>query len=1280
MSLDHDNDIAIVGMAGLYPKAPDIDGLWQNILAKVDAVTEATPEWLASNRILDPESNELRRIYTAYGGFLGDLARFDASRFGTMPTSVEGAQPDQFLALALASDALVDAGCTPGDFDGRTTGVILGHSIHMHRANVNGVLQIWQMEQTRELLHGLFPEAGDDQLDQAIERLGAGLPKISPESLPGLVPNVMTGRIANRLDLMGPNYVIDAACASSLIAVDLAMTELRSGRADMMLAGGVNTTTSPLVYSVFCNVGALSRGSRIRPFDAGADGTILGEGAGILVLKRLADARKSGDRVYAVIKGVGQSSDGKSSGLMAPRLEGEVLAIERAYEQTGIDPATVGLIEAHGTGIPLGDRTEIEALRRVFGGRRHAYPDVAIGSLKSMIGHCIPASGTASMIKCALALHNKVVPPMLCDEVSEDIAIADTPFYVSNETRPWINGGLSPRRAAIDAFGFGGINSHLIMEEAPDSGGQGDPTAAFVRFGRPAEQVAFFGASDRAGLLADVRKMKAEISADAAPGLVDLLAHQSNPGDSTPCRLAIIAADRDDLAQRLTKAEAILADPATRRVATRSGIYFADAAIGGKVAFMFPGEMAQYPGMLADAATAYPEVREWFDFLDALFADRRAERHSHLIFQPPTGLDEAATAALTEKLRQVDFGSEAVFAADQAMLAMLRRLGIEADCYVGHSTGENAALVGAGVFDMTRAEVGGQIRRMNEIFDQTLSSGAVPEGVLLNIAGLDRARLASVLDRHRDIHFTMDNCPNQAIVFAGDEVAAGLEAELVDGGAIVTRLPISWAYHTRYVEPMAAAFAELFDPARLRPEAAKKLYSCATAAPFPGDDRDIFRDTVRRQYTSRVRFSETIEQMYADGCRTFIEVGPNNLLTSFVRDILQDREHLAVSSDHARRGTVSQLRHLAAQLFVAGIPLDLGALPESRPAAPAIGPAPALASELPFISLDVEEAAGLRELLGAGARKSIKAPDRASRVTGIVANRQHPKPVPQRAEVTSRGTTAVSAHFALMNDFLRRQERIGLAVPTPRGRRNAPRNGTSGVRFHDMTRLFEAPFSMSAVLATGAAVSSDVRGHLSDEELAMALALEAEPGRKRARQWLLGRLAVKRAVQKMLEQGRGLRVGGRQIRVSSEASGKPTIDLAGIAQSAPEVSISHVGDLALGVAGHPEWRVGIDVEEPGRVRDPGEFIASLLSPEEAAIVRTDREKPLDRAAVRAWCIKEAAAKSVGRGLLGEPQKFRIASLSPDAARATVTVAGQSISVEVRELEGLTCTLAYWPVN
>ncbi|MCC5972416.1 MAG: acyltransferase domain-containing protein [Rubellimicrobium sp.] len=1282
IATDTATDIAIVGMAGIYPQADDIDIFWSNILAARDCVTEAPEGWLGVGDIYDPGSDVPGHIYTSRGGFLGDLSRFDPRRFGTMPRAM-GGQPDQFLALKVAHDALVDAGYVPGRFDGERTGVILGHSLHGHRANISAIQQVWVHGQFRQVLDALFPGLPPDRVDAAMAMLKAGLPPLDPEGVPGLVPNVMTGRICNRLDLMGPNYIIDAACSSSLIAVDLAIGELRAGRAEMMLAGGVNTTTSPLVYGLFCTVNALSPDGRIRPFDRGANGTVLGEGAGVLVLKRLADALRDDNRIYAVIKGVGQSSDGKSSGLMAPRLEGEMLAVRRAYAQTGIDPATIGLIEAHGTGIPLGDRTEVEALRQVFGTREGGLPRVPIGSVKSMIGHCIPAAGSAAIIKMALALDQGIVPPTLCDEVSAEIGLERTQFHVATETRPWIQSGSHPRRAAINAFGFGGINAHMILEQSP-VGRTPDPTAAFlprdVGVVPEQEQVLVFAGADRSAVLAALETVLADreagLAALSAASWDRAMATEGAPARLAPARLAIVAADRAEFEKKAETVRAKLPGlPPGGTLQTRSGIHYEDrarVAEGGKVGFLFPGEMAQYPGMMADVAMAYPVVRDWFDFIGSLTEGRRAVALEQVIHPPTTLVDEAGRILLEELIHRVDYGSEMVFAADQAVFALLSAMGIRADAMLGHSTGENAALVASGLIDLDRDRVGRMIAEMNTVFSRVEQSGQVPRGVLLNVAVLPRAELEALLARHPDLHFTMDNCPNQAILFGQKTAIDALAREAVAAGAVCTHLPISWGYHTEHVKPLAEEFERLFDGLKLARGAGVTLYSCGTAKPFPKTPAG-FRKTAIAQYTARVRFTEAVERMHADGVRVFVECGPNAVLSAFVRDILGDRPHLAVSADNRRRGMEEQLRHLVAQLFAAGVPMDprdfllpaeAAATLRRREMRVAQRKAPVLPGELGVFRIGAEEAQTLRDLLIVPA----EAPAQAQ--VAPFATPASPAP-PPAASPGPDPAAGLQAHLSLMNRFLQGTGHVMTRALV------AGAQGPGRIGVLDIGRGFAPPFAFRAYLMEGASPSLEaIRPHLAPAELPEAEALAAKGG-PRWQEWCLSRLAVKRAVGAVLGPVQGQHLPGAGIEIRKAPGGAPYVALADAAVARPAISLSHAGAAGVGAAAGPGWRMGIDYETPARIRDAAEFLHTIASDAEQATLGLPATA---EGAALVWSVKEATAKALGLGLQGRPQQFAV--VGADLGKGIVRLQHDRYTVEaqVRRVRDAVCAVAWLPAE
>jgi len=460
--------VAIVGMACLFPGARDVDAYWHNILGGVDAVTDPPPEAWDTDVYYDPEFADPDKVYCKRGGYLGDLATFDPLDHGIPPVSV-GGEPDQWLALRLAVDALADADALdlPEAIRARTA-VVLGKGTYLNGGNAIAVQRGLIVEQTLDIIRRVEPGIPPARVEQLREDMKRALPPMSAETVPGLIPNIIVGRIANRLDLMGPTYTVDAACASSLVAVQLAMRDLLDVECDLAIAGGSQVWLPVPTLNVFCRLGALSHRQQIRPFDEEADGTLLGEGIGMIVLKRAEDAERDGDRVYALIRAVGVSTDGRGASVMAPRVEGEELALRRAYEAAGVSPSTIGLLEAHGTGTPVGDAVELEALGRVFGSRDGELPRCALGTVKSMISHTIPASGIAGIIKVALALHHRVLPPtLLANRPNPKLGLDSSPFYLNTTTRPWIHGGAEPRRAGINAFGFGGINAHAVLEQAP---------------------------------------------------------------------------------------------------------------------------------------------------------------------------------------------------------------------------------------------------------------------------------------------------------------------------------------------------------------------------------------------------------------------------------------------------------------------------------------------------------------------------------------------------------------------------------------------------------------------------------------------------------------------------------------------------------------------------------------------------------------------------------------------------------------------------------------------
>ena len=664
------DDVAIVGMAAVFPGAGDLDAYWANLAGGVDAITAVPPaRW--DPVFFDPAATAVDRFYCARGGFIDDVAAIDPIALGVMPVAVDGAEPDQLLVLAVAARAIADAG---GDVPRDRAAVILGRGGYLGA----GVARLSQRVRTAQQLVTTLAELVPDLDAATLERIRAGFQAragaVGPESAIGLVPNLAASRIANRLDLRGPAYTVDAACASALLAVDQACRELATGRCDVVLAGGVHVCHDVTFWSVFTQLGALSRAQQIRPFDRRADGILIGEGAGIVVLKRRADAERAGDRIYAVIRGAGVSSDGREATAMRPRLDGQLAALADGWRAAGCDPATVGLVEAHGTGTPVGDEVELHALARHFGAAEGAR--AVLGSVKSMIGHAMPAAGAAGLIKAALAIHHGVLPPTLhCEEPHP--ALAETRFRALAAAEPW---DASVRRAGVSAFGFGGINAHVVLESAGPVVSSRSRQVAVTSTAPRGPAVLALAADSIAGLRA---ALDGEATARGGPVRLALL-------DPTP--------ERRDLARKVLDRG--------RPWRGKSDVWFAPRGLahdGGKLAFLLPG---------VEAAFA-PKV----DDLD--------------------GVPAAVAAAIAAPAHDLERRGLGVFALGHHLAGAL---GVRPDAIAGHSIGEWTGMVVSEMIapDHAAAFVAGLVPGSLEVPDVVFAAvGCSAAGVEAALDGLD---------------------------------------------------------------------------------------------------------------------------------------------------------------------------------------------------------------------------------------------------------------------------------------------------------------------------------------------------------------------------------------------------------------------------------------------------------------------------------------------------------------------------------------------------------------
>ncbi|MFE9794068.1 SDR family NAD(P)-dependent oxidoreductase [Streptomyces goshikiensis] len=882
-------DIAVVGMACAYPGAPDLAAYWARILAGTDAVTEVPAERWDPALYYDPDPARAgERTPSRWGGFL-DPMPFDALAHGIPPASLAGIEPVQLLALEISARALADAGYGKDRaFDRTRTSVVFGAEAGTELAGAYGL---------RALHPGYLGDLPRDLDEQ--------LPRLTEDSFPGVLANVIAGRVANRLDLGGANCTVDAACASSLAALDLACRQLRDGDSDMVLCGGADVHNGINDYLMFASVHALSPTGRCRPFDAEADGIALGEGVGALVLKRLADAERDGDRVYAVVKAVGASSDGRALGLTAPRPEGQRRALERAYARAGVSPAEVGLVEAHGTGTVVGDSTELAVLSELFTASGASAGSCALGSVKSQLGHTKCAAGLAGLIKAARAVHAGVRPPTLHIDTPNPAWHEDSsPFTFVTEARPW-TAPAARRIAGVSAFGFGGTNYHAVLA---GYGGAAEP-----RHGReewPAELFCFRGEDRRAAGRAMARlaaRLEQNDTAGRPWALRDLAAETAAAAGTGPVRVAVVAAGLDELAARLERARAFSAG---------EGVHVREeTADPGRVAFLFPGQGSQRVGMLGELFTAFPPLRELLDEAPAPVVSA--------VF-PPGAFSAGARAAQRAAVTDTRVAQPALGLAGAAAHRLLELLGVRPDCVAGHSYGELTALWAAGVYgtpDLLRLSA----RRAEAI---VAAAGADPGSMAAVSAAPEEVReiagrAGCVVANH--------NAPRQCVISGPTEAVAAAVAGLRAAGISAEPLPVACAFHSPVVAGATAALAEELAATAVA-GATVPVWSNTTAEPYPAG-ADAVRGTLAGQLARPVRFVDQVEAMYAAGVRTFVEAGPGRVLSGLVSRVLGDRPHSVVPLDVPGTHGLVRLVTALAELVAAGVPIAPEALFRGRTAA-----------------------------------------------------------------------------------------------------------------------------------------------------------------------------------------------------------------------------------------------------------------------------------------------------------------------------------------------------------
>jgi amino acid adenylation domain-containing protein len=824
---DRERDIAIVGMAGRFPGAADLDAFWSNLRAGVESISffsdaELLAAGVAPALLADPAYVRARSV-------LDGIELFDARLFGFSPREAARIDPQQRLLLETAWQALENAGLDARTFPGRI-GVYAGAVFSSY------------------LLQNLLPNA-----------------KTPDETWQMVLANdkdTLATRVSYKLGLRGPSFTVQTACSTSLVALHLACQGLLGHECDAALAGGVAVRSAQTSGYVYQEGGPFSPDGHCRPFDAAARGTLFGSGAGLVVLKRLSDALADGDTIRAVIKSSAINNDGgEKIGFTAPSIPGQAEVITRALALGGIDPETVTYVETHGTATPLGDPIEVAGLTRAFrdsGARRGGY--CAIGSVKSNFGHLDAAAGVAGLIKAVLALEHREIPPSLhFERPNPQIDFAGSPFFVNGRLRPWEADG-GPLRAGVSAFGIGGTNAHVILEEAPRRSAASDAAAEPAR----PWQVLTLSAQTPAALTAATELLAGHLADGAGheQALADVAFTLHTGRRALPWRRAVVCRTGEE-----GRAEAI--------AALRSGERLLDGRPPEgtpSVAFVFPGQGGQRVGMGRELYATEPLFRREVDRMaEAALGPLEGLDLREVLF-PAAGREEEAARLLERTLP----AQAALFVLATALARLWMSWGVRPEAMLGHSTGEYVAAHLAGVMSLEDAL--GMIAVRCRLLD------AMPAGATLAVA-LSADEVPPLLGA--DLSLAVINGPGQSVVSGTVEAVEALQTELTARGVEAKRLAIGVAAHSPLVEPYLDAFAREIGRFTLRPPEIPYL-SCTTGRWISaGEATDPAYWARHLRHT--VRFADGLEALLAEPGRILLEVGPDRRMTRLARRMAEAR-------------------------------------------------------------------------------------------------------------------------------------------------------------------------------------------------------------------------------------------------------------------------------------------------------------------------------------------------------------------------------------------------------
>jgi len=925
--------VAIVGMGAIMPDAQDVSTFWNNIKNGRYSIGEVPSERWNADLYYDADPSIPDKTYSKIGSWVRGF-KLETLKWGIAipPKVILQMDESQQWAIAAARQALLDYGYPQRRLNPNRVAVILGNALAGEHHYVS-TMRVRTPEFQQALaavpqFKSLPKELQKALLDGMRDNINAVIPEITEDTMPGELSNIIAGRVANVFNFQGPNFTTDAACASSLAAMQAAVEGLNNFAFDAVLSGGVDRMMGPEGFVKFCKIGALSPDGS-RPYADGANGFVMGEGAGVFLLKRLEDAERDGDAIYAVVRGIGGSSDGKGKGITAPNPSGQLQAVERAWKNAGLSPATVGLIEGHGTSTRVGDVVEVNGLNAVFGQFGLPKNSIALGSVKSNIGHLKSAAGAAGLLKVAMALRDKVLPPSLnYDRPNPNIDFNATPMYVNTALRAWDVKKGEVRRAAISSFGFGGTNFHMIVDEYVPGILTGQPHAypgievAKAAISLPVESPAPSEAAvvkPYRGLLFLSAATPAELR-EALTAVIAKVKEGAQPPSGVPTpaelarpeRIAIDYADKDEFIKRAERAlkgfdAAPGANPWTALVA--HGV-FRGSGEPGKVAFLFPGQGSQYVNMLKDLCAVEPLAADTFAEADRIMEPILGKPLTSFIYVDGT---EEALAEAEKALRNTEITQPAMLTANVALLRLMNKFGFQPDMVIGHSLGEYAALVSAGVLTFAEAlEVvsarGQEMKKVSWDDNGCMAAVSAPiaevEKILSKIEGY--VVIANI------------NSPMQSVIGGTTEAVDAAMAAFSAAGFQGTKIPVSHAFHTKIVEPASAPLREVI--ARMSVKPPKRMVVANVTGDVYPQTREEILDILARQVASPVQFIKGMQTLYDKGARVFAEIGPKRVLNALAMDNLKGKPDVMIlATNHPREGAVVSFNKAICGLYAAGI-------------------------------------------------------------------------------------------------------------------------------------------------------------------------------------------------------------------------------------------------------------------------------------------------------------------------------------------------------------------------